>query len=539
MANRIVVTFVADSTSETFEQARVTIGRSSDNDIVIDADRHPMVSGHHADVALEGDAVTVNDLGSTNGTFVNKKQVKGATPLGADDVLRLGQGGPEFKITVEREAPSDATPTRVEQKKFIGETTLFRAIGTATKKTRSKMNRRFFLIFLIVVVAGAAGVYLYRERERKLTDEQASIRKDHQQIEKDVAEAREVMAEVRSQTDSALREELDAHKKELDALKGKLGEGESRIAQLVVEIQERDKALDAIKRRQDLSEEQRKALIAETEQKVKALADELSRTEEQLRAAAKGGGGGVDWASIVARNEKAIFLMLSRWTKEGKQSIGTAFGLRANGLLATNAHVVKSIESADINLAVQNLTGRIFVVKRQMAHPGWTRTNGPDVGLVEIDTEGASIPALELASDADLRRLRIGTQLGTLGYPGELYGIYLSKVDEERGIVKTALATFKDGWIGRITDYDGAAADAAQARYIQHSASLSGGTSGSPMFGADGKVVAINHAGMDYVVKVRTPDAAGSGEVQTPSAAEIGYAIRADELRGLLTRSGW
>lgn len=52
--------------------AGVTIGRLPDNAVVID---NPAVSGHHARVFHEGNRVILEDLRSTNGTFVNGRPV--------------------------------------------------------------------------------------------------------------------------------------------------------------------------------------------------------------------------------------------------------------------------------------------------------------------------------------------------------------------------------------------------------------------------------------------------------------------------------
>ena len=49
-----------------------TIGRLPDNTITID---NPAVSSHHACVFREGDDYLVEDLGSKNGTFVNRTRV--------------------------------------------------------------------------------------------------------------------------------------------------------------------------------------------------------------------------------------------------------------------------------------------------------------------------------------------------------------------------------------------------------------------------------------------------------------------------------
>jgi diguanylate cyclase (GGDEF)-like protein len=69
---------------------KVTLGRKPDNDIVI-ADES--ASRLHAE--LEPDAaagtLTIRDLGSTNGTYVNRERLNGPLPLNIDDQIRIGQ----------------------------------------------------------------------------------------------------------------------------------------------------------------------------------------------------------------------------------------------------------------------------------------------------------------------------------------------------------------------------------------------------------------------------------------------------------------
>ncbi len=62
----------------------VSIGRMPDNTIVID---NPAVSGRHARVFREGNHYVVEDLKSTNGTFVNEKPIARHTLLDGDVVL--------------------------------------------------------------------------------------------------------------------------------------------------------------------------------------------------------------------------------------------------------------------------------------------------------------------------------------------------------------------------------------------------------------------------------------------------------------------
>lgn len=68
------------------EQDRVTIGRNSANDIVLN---EPVVSGEHAALQHTAKGVTITDLSSTNGTFVNGQRVN-KTPLQHSDVITIG-----------------------------------------------------------------------------------------------------------------------------------------------------------------------------------------------------------------------------------------------------------------------------------------------------------------------------------------------------------------------------------------------------------------------------------------------------------------
>jgi predicted component of type VI protein secretion system len=64
------------------------VGRDITNNIVIN-DRE--VSRHHLRLMRGAEGYTVEDLGSTNGTFINGKRVTGATPLKNGDMLGLGE----------------------------------------------------------------------------------------------------------------------------------------------------------------------------------------------------------------------------------------------------------------------------------------------------------------------------------------------------------------------------------------------------------------------------------------------------------------
>lgn len=64
-------------------RARLTIGRGSDCDLVLD---EPEMSRRHAMIENSGDGLYLRDLGSANGTFVNGVQVKNAVLHPGDQI---------------------------------------------------------------------------------------------------------------------------------------------------------------------------------------------------------------------------------------------------------------------------------------------------------------------------------------------------------------------------------------------------------------------------------------------------------------------
>jgi hypothetical protein len=75
--------------------AITTLGRDVNNAIVVD---DQFASAEHAVLTFRGRTWYVEDLNSTNGTFVNGSPVDGVAPLGYGDELQLG----EVRLRLER-----------------------------------------------------------------------------------------------------------------------------------------------------------------------------------------------------------------------------------------------------------------------------------------------------------------------------------------------------------------------------------------------------------------------------------------------------
>ncbi len=152
-----------------------TIGRHPTSDVGFDAEAIG-VSMRHAAVFKQGGGFMIRDLGSTNGTFVNDRRVRGDRPLEPNDVIRLGPTGPkvEFATTPTmpvapkpRPAPPTAPP--------LASTEIYRPRARTTEpvlvaRAPTKPARRpwrWAIGALLVAGAGTAGLLTVRAREAR------------------------------------------------------------------------------------------------------------------------------------------------------------------------------------------------------------------------------------------------------------------------------------------------------------------------------------------------------------------------------------
>lgn len=108
------------------ERPTFTIGRRPDNDLVID---NAAVSGHHARIIEKDGAFFIEDLASTNGTFVNEKRIA-KEQLKDNDQVTIGKHQLVFEDEANRGAASS------DHKAFDPDKTM----TLNTKKQRELLN---------------------------------------------------------------------------------------------------------------------------------------------------------------------------------------------------------------------------------------------------------------------------------------------------------------------------------------------------------------------------------------------------------------
>ena len=272
-----------------------------------------------------------------------------------------------------------------------------------------------------------------------------------------------------------------------------------------------------------------------------------------------------DWSGVVSSLERSVYAIIyaayelhvddldedSDW-EDFELSflgfVGTGFAVES-GTLVTNGHIVDALfgwddillELSSYNhdyifysewLAVRNLTTSLsygsnyFGISSYYYHPEWDGdTRSPDIATLHID-EGYISQRATLVTSNEAHRLKVGTPIATLGFPGELQGV------SGWGDLYP-IATFKEGTISALRPrFEELEYTAPRDTYIiQHNLDLSGGTSGSPIFDASGRVVAINNAGIDAVLDI-------DGETTRVSQAALGFGIRADKIHDVLDDLG-
>lgn len=243
-------------------------------------------------------------------------------------------------------------------------------------------------------------------------------------------------------------------------------------------------------------------------------------------------------------------------TQHGPLPFGTAWAV-GEDTFVTNAHVIEEVvalnkKGASLFIIINRRPELNFRIKAVQVHPkamnGQVNVQGRkpaaapyDIGLITI--EGRAPKAFRIASDEKLRTLSSGTRVAFLGFPMEnLSGGGVNNFEP--------VANMQSGNITSVSDYWLAAGRDDTRLLVSHNLPATGGASGSPIFDADGEVVAVLSSGniqltlaMSNTIQM---DQATGGKIlpltdtealqitRAPSAALINFGQRADLVRELL-----
>jgi len=196
------------------------IGRSPENEVVIQGPSAATVSAQHVEISKDGDHWRIRDTGSTNGTYLNGEKIADAE-LCTQAIIQLGNDGPEFAFLMEESAASEfertlviprgIVPTQLRTAQEAHPESHEALLSEAVKRARlarieglggqtmnmmrdvvhqalARSSRRFmFVIYALAAVLLLTSAYGYW-KIRALKAEKASIDRRIEQIETRLAE---------------------------------------------------------------------------------------------------------------------------------------------------------------------------------------------------------------------------------------------------------------------------------------------------------------------------------------------------------------
>jgi pSer/pThr/pTyr-binding forkhead associated (FHA) protein len=136
---------------------QAVVGREDDCDVLLTS---PRVSRRHARLWTHGDGFGVEDLGSLNGTYVNRRRVTGAAMLSDGDRLTLADVELQFRVLPADAVPLPRRPAAVDAAYPRGVTTVMppaaeRSVDTPDAEPADDLRTVHFVIALLAALAGA------------------------------------------------------------------------------------------------------------------------------------------------------------------------------------------------------------------------------------------------------------------------------------------------------------------------------------------------------------------------------------------------
>lgn len=484
----------------------LTIGRAASNDVVIADAKFPQVSTHHVRIEARAGVLTVEDLGSTNGTLVNGRPVT-RCELSSGDTIQLGKKGPRFVALKTSElAPitggAGLGATKVMRSPMPrGDGLLARRValtGDAVPRDFKRTVAVAATFFLIVLIGGGAGFVHLKQRGEEERARLAGVSAQIQRkLERRLREANDRLDRQATFWDDQ-RSNLEA---ERDGLLDQLAD---------LERGDEDSSRDV--------EEIRRQLV-ETQQYLEMF-DPVGIEQKQLAEVSRVRGSVVLIEKRVVYRDKASGSLL-HFEQDARRdeplnldgrgsplsldaSTGSGFCVSADGWVITNAHVLEFSErnfpinlADDVDLAPERQLEVVFTDSSDR-HPAKVvkvvQRKGIDLALLRIEP----FEGMAWIEDLDLERgvPEPGSEVYLFGFP---LGHHALQAGD-----RVIASTFK-GILSRFVD-----------PFLQVDAGVYPGNSGGPLTDAQGRVIGV-------IFSVQN-------NLDGTTAANIGYAIPIEKL---------
>ncbi len=443
---------------ELFEKSVIAIGRHPLSDLRFHPELDPDVSGRHAELRVLGSTVTLHDLGSTNGTFVNGQRVAGQRALFQGDLIAFGGDGPKVEFRMADDTPAadgssvenppeplpresaaaaPREPAAARQPAAAAAGTPRRdtsaRIADAVQAQTSKLRTMVIALGALVVVGVTAAYWIGNRDAANAKAEIGALLRRNDSLSTAFETAVTSMRGKVAGLDSALM----ASKTETDTLRSRI-QGELAKG--------KEAAIGDLSERLDAAEGRQRALLS----------------------AAR-----VDYETIAAKNGPAVVFIASEQA-DGNVVSGSGFNVSPSGFVVTNRHLVEDAQGRPAkrmavifdNTRGKWMTARVVKVSAS-----------DELAFLRIEG-GGSFPVVAGVSRA--AELRVGAPVSIIGYP---LGTSTAGMG---GDISTILpkATLGVGTVSKVL-----------SDTLQFDAYAAEGSSGSAVFDARGFVVGVLFGG--------------------------------------------
>ncbi len=536
-----------------FERGEVRMGREPGLELVVSGTTGDVVSGTHARLVHRDGTWWLEDLGSRNGTYLDERRVTPAAPrrVAPGAVIGLGRRGPRFVVdavlprTIEDTTPEDlpspaardtadsvagaaagrtpefratvagprdvppAPVADVRRRSFggKGKTVFFQEMFAETHR-RTARRVRWIVWSFVVLLAGATGtLYWFGERrvqEAIARQDQAtdSIRRasriEYERLRAELERARSGSAP--AVVVESLRTALEEAGRRTTALESALGRAQASLEEQLAAGDElrRQAEAELARLRTDLAraaERQPSGAVLDSLRAAVAAAEaRAGALESQLRAVK-----GVDLAAVAQANQAAVGLVAAYVGPDVFDASG--FAITPSGYFVSNRHVLvrdgRRPDSVFVTMADQQVMRRADIAAVAAA-------GGPDLAILKIRSHsGVYVHRVDWSGT----RVRQGEPAALIGFPAG----FAAALDQSR-TVRTSMSA---GIFSKVTP-----------ETIQFDGFTVSGSSGSPIFNADGEVVAIHRAGLRDAVGMGFAEPASQLVPLLPPAARAELNLR-------------